>query len=297
MMPLPWYARLDPAQRAALPARRDALAADALDWFAPERAHIPEKTFHVVAEIVAAAAPDVAWPRLAPSVRFCVWMYLLDYYIDEMPGIDAAHLEDLQIRVDAVLGGSAPPTAGAFLDDALRRLLGQLATGAAAPALLPAFTAQVSAEVAAARAIHARSAAVRAGAPPPPADEFLRLATDGVNHTSCAMSLLLALGDPFTDSHVAALRAPLADAARAVRLANDVRTHGKDEAEGRLHTLRYFTGAAAALAEARTRLAAMDAALDAFEGAGGPAASAAALRAITHIGVQVYAVGDIKLDI
>jgi hypothetical protein len=104
------------------------------------------------------------------------------------------------------------------------------------------------------------------------------------------------VGDALTPAQAEGLRTPLAHAARAVRLANDLRTHGKDDAEGRLHSLRYLD-AGTALDRARAELSAMDAALDAWVHAGGPAATVSALRAISHIGVQVYGVSDIKLDL
>lgn len=289
MIFLPSHQQLSEPERLQLPERCEALAQHAWNWFEPARDRIPEKTFRVLAELLAAAAPREPVARLSPSMRFCVWMYLLDYYVDEMPGIDRAHLTALESRIDNVLEGVPLPAGAPFLEQSLAALCSELAQSKAAPMLLPLFVAQIRRELRASILLfEGRSGDCDE------IEDYLEHAAQCVNHISCCLSLALALGDALPPASGPALLETLQPAARAIRLANDLRTHSKDEAEGRPHALAFGWDEAAvkrAILESLEDFGARALALDC------PARTITALRRLTQLGVEIYGITDIKMDL
>lgn len=286
-MELPYRRRLNATEQARVPDLREALFRDAWAFFKPARGLVPKKTFHMLAEILAIAGAWEKAKRLKPAMRFCVWMYLLDYFVDEDPGVSAAHLEALQARVDAALRAPGTLTEPAFLEESLVAIRKELAETGAAPALFELFTGQISRELAASVALHRFRGGEGMG-------DYLALATQCVNHVSCCMSLALALGEPLTGKDGQRLLSVLQPAARAIRLANDLRTHSKDHAEGRPHALAFEWDAGRVREELGESMEAFEQALDE---AGLPARTTEAMRRITRLGIEVYGITDIKLDL
>jgi len=213
-----------------------------------------------------------------------------------VPDVTVPYLEALHGRVEAVLAGTTPvdsPTP--FLETSLQDLLTDFAASPAAPALLDVFKEQIRREIAGTRTIRSMSQRAAAGQRPT-MDEFLVPATQCVNHISCSMSLLFSLGEALPPGDVELLHPALLEAARAVRLANDLRTHDKDDAEGLLHCLSFGWTREQMTQEIQASLARCDDALDRAIAAGGPARSAEALRRLTRIGVEIYGITDIRYE-
>jgi len=297
MPDLPYYQSLSPDERARVMEVGELLAEDGLRWFAPVASLLPERNFRNIGPIIAAAGAPLEAEALTPCSRFCMWMYLLDYYADEVPGVTVPYLEELHGRVESVLAGTTPADSPKpFLETSLQELLTDLAASPAAPALLAIFKGQIIREIAGTRTIRSMSQRAAAGQRPT-MDQFLVPATQCVNHISCSMSLLFSLGAPLSDRDVELLHPALLEAARAVRLANDLRTHGKDDAEGLLHCLSFGWTPEQVTGEIQASLTRCNAALDQAITAGGPARSAEALRRLTRIGVEIYGVTDIRYEL
>ena len=287
MLAVPCRARLSPDEAERIPGIHDALYSDAWEFFEPERAHIPQKTFHMLAEILAISAAWAKPDELSPCMRFCVWMYLLDYFVDEQPGITDAHLSTLQQRIDLAMTGLDALEEPRFLEQSLASILNELAQSPAAPALMSTFREQIARELAASVALHRFDPAQGMAS-------YLPLATQCVNHISCCLSLVLALGEPLTTAQGNAVMEVLQPAARAIRLANDLRTHGKDQAEGRPHALAFDWTEGQVRQEIHHSLEAFE---EGLRASGLPSPTEEGLRRITRVGVEVYEITDIKLDL
>lgn len=291
-LPLPTLQRLTLTERSRLPGLRSDLARDAQAWFRDVRKFIPDKTFHVLGLIVGASAPDAPSDALRETMRFCVWMYLLDYYVDEMPGVDDAYLGELQRRMQMALERDAPDAYAPFLDRSLSMLVLDFARRPPAGALLPRFKKQIHRELAASHALYGMGIR-RDGT----LTSYLEQATHCVNHISCTMALLFAIGDPLSDSDCGRLTPLFELAARSVRMANDLRTYEKDAAEGRPHILAFEWDRERVLREIADTLCRFEVELDAAAKAGMPTASLEGIRRITRLGVEIYDITDIKLDL
>ena len=197
-------ALVPPADRVLVRAKARTLAADAPRGNGLYRAG-------AVAVAVAAMAPWLSRDRLAVLHRYCRWTVALDAYLDGAGHRAAAGLWTEFAGIRAELAGY--DRAG----------------------LLRGFEAALDGAVASALALRSLSGQVARGcAPAPSAEEYLDLASEDVNYRSVAIALLLLCG---FDGRLGTVEPALAWACRAVRLANDLATAGKDTQEGRLNVL------------------------------------------------------------
>ena len=184
--------------------------------------------------VVTAIAPRLPPDRLGVLARYALWSILLDDRLDA-PGADPAALDRLCRAVAAATRGNAdtddPLTAtlAGILDEVSRRDPSGAAAGRFGAALRDAVAAGVD---------HARLArAVVAGATAPTAGGYLAVAARSVNYLSFGYALLAVGRDPPSRVVLDRLDFPLRHAARAVRLANDLRGVARDRAEGTLNVL------------------------------------------------------------
>lgn len=287
MLPLRAYASLASDDLNCIAERRDAIAADALAFFSPALHLLPERNFHMIAEILAASALDAAMPTLQRAARFCMWMYLLDYYVDEAQVADDAAVQRIHANVEEILDGGLP---NEFLYGSLTDIMASYRDLPNSTNFLSAFQQQIRKELWADRQIMALSKSPR-----PDPMQYLHCATFGVNHMSCSLSLLLSAWPETSTAQLHALRPALWRAARAVRFANDLRTHAKDDAEGLIHSLRFWPEATLRAAITR-HLTRMDGLLQRFVRSGGAPEAALALGRLARIGVEVYGFTDIRYD-
>jgi hypothetical protein len=184
--------------------------------------------------VVTAIAPRLPPDRLAVLARYALWSILLDDRLDA-PTPDLAALDRLRHAVAAATRGSPDPgdpltaTLAGIIDELSGRDPSGAAVGRFGAALRDAVAAGVD---------HARLArAVAAGAAAPTAGRYLAVAARSVNYLSFGYALL-ALGRVTPPGAVLdRLDLPLRHAARAVRLANDLRGVARDRAAGTLNVL------------------------------------------------------------
>ncbi|QXJ20334.1 hypothetical protein AGRA3207_001028 [Actinomadura graeca] len=215
-------------------------AADAAVVAAPLTARAAEWAARLGPPFDPALAPLCALPAafVAPwmsgrgarlTARTGLWIFALDAWTDG-PGArrDAARLRAGLAGLRAVAQGAAPG------EGALGTALAQIRDDVAvAPAALPPWRRAVDAALAATLFEYEAAKRVREGGPAPALGDYLRHGAASI----ALAPLVLAMWSDMPSSPLPALRRPLRDACLAVRLANDLRGHGRERREGVLDAL------------------------------------------------------------
>ncbi|MGI5243035.1 terpene synthase family protein [Dactylosporangium sp. CA-139066] len=197
-----------------------------------------------LAGVVAAITPDLDVARLTVLARYTLWTFLVDDELDDTAA-DAAVLAGLAARLSRV-ARAAPAGSGAphVLETMLAELVESLRAASASPALLHRFSDALCVAIDTGVQHTVRAQAIRQRrAAAPTVVEYLSVAAHHVNYRSFAYALLILAGpDP---ASVAGARTDMAltAAARAVRIANDLRSVDRDRAAGRLNVMLLPPGA------------------------------------------------------
>jgi hypothetical protein len=178
------------------------------------------------AAIIAAAAPDLPADRAALLLRYCRWSFALDDRIDGVrhppaPGAPTAAqlgVADLTVELADIVARFRGMDPDGLITGRFRKALGDVVSAGRAQMRL-------------ARAYAAGRCQL------PNADAFLDLAGRSVNFRSFAWALLLVQGEAIGAVDAARIESALWPGARAVRLANDLRTAARDRCEGGLNVL------------------------------------------------------------
>jgi hypothetical protein len=189
-----------------------------------------------VALTVAAMAPWLPIDKLALLLRYCLWTVHLDARLDAplADGDAGAGLDDVRRAASSVLAALDGTGDG---EPELAAILAGLRAHDWAGDLLAGFTEALRDAVSAGVEHAELSRRVAGGQAPPPAERYLALAARDVNYRSVAVALLLLTAAPGVDPFDEAI----GHACRAVRLANDLRTAGKDRDDGKLNVLALRT--------------------------------------------------------
>ncbi|GAA1384000.1 hypothetical protein GCM10009661_64680 [Catellatospora chokoriensis] len=256
-----------------------------------------------IAGVVAASAPGAPVDRLVLPVRYALWSVLLDDRLDAREA-SPADLATLAQQVSAASQARSDELSGEFV--------GELASTAAAlhhlrqTVVARRFSAAVDEAVAAGIEHAALGRAVAEGAEPAPdLDDYLRVAAATVNYRSFAFVAMAAvLDDALSGEALDRLEAPLRYAAGAVRLANDLRSVGRDRAEVSLNALMLRSPAGKPvtrrLIQARIRayVAAHDTLLAGLSapdrGRTGLVFAAGTLKRLLRLSIGMYRVTDLR---
>jgi len=224
----------------ATPELADWLADDVRSWAAPAHgrydASLPER----LAAVVARLAPRLSAGKQAILVRYSLWSILLDDRLDD-PGTDATELHATARLVGRVIRNRRV-SAEDFLAAGLSDLLATLRRHDPDGTLVARCTVALDDAVGTAVAHTLLAQAVRRGAAvAPTAEDYLAIASRHVNYRSFAYALLVLIGERPTGAALALLDRALRPASTAVRLANDIRSAGRDRREHRLNILSLAT--------------------------------------------------------
>jgi hypothetical protein len=224
------------AQRPLVRVKGSWLAADVAAWASGVHAQLGRQLYENLAFGAAAVAPAVRCRRLAALVRYGAWVYLLDDRLDA-PGTTVAQVRQVGVRLAGVVRGQRP-AADDFLEAGLADVLADLDTHDRGHRLMPPFAGALMDGVAAGidHAERSRQVALRQAAPPS-AEEYLDVASEHIGYRSLALGIVLVMGEYPSRWALDRLTEALVPASRAVRLANDLRTLPKDEAEQSLNVL------------------------------------------------------------
>ena len=298
--------RLVPArERAQVRARAARLyhGADRRGWPGPARPELCRR----VCFVIAAIAPRLRYDRMAVLARYARWSILLDDRLDR-PEADPHELAELAGAVAAVTAGRpAPRPPGSAAADPVPELLsGILAELAELAGLAPAGAGvgRVGAELRDAVASGVAHAllgrAVAAGQQPAPtAGQYLVVAARTVNYRSFGYALLALAGTgPAAGGRAAAAAVDRAlwHGAGAVRLANDLRSVGRDRSEATLNLLclRTRSGVEVTAEEVRAAIDRRVRAHDLVLALAGPATPARLLGRCLRLSVGLYRLGDLR---
>lgn len=249
-----------------------------------------------LAYAVAAIAPSLDTERLRLLHRFTLWTFLLDNLMDD-PKADPNQLRAIEADVLRTLDGKP-----AERDDDLTRTLNELydvLCGYEADAVTR-FIHALRDDIAATTDHAVWSRHVASGdTRRPNLDEYLELAAGSINYRSVACALLMLLDIGVIDESIA--DPALSSAARAVRLANDLRSARRHKKERTLHVLglrdrdgRAVTSEVVADLIDQHVLT-HDELLAALAGPDSVAARAVLVRGL-RISVGVYRVGQLRSD-
>jgi hypothetical protein len=228
---------LPPEQRPLVRAKSVLLAERARAWVGAIHPQLGTRLCDSLALTVPAIVPTLGHEPLWVLVRYSLWCYLLDELLDA-PGADRAELHDVGSSVLAALVG----TGGAEHQDPLGRELAEIIAEFRAlgrgDALLRRFVDAVADGVAAGLKHAEQSRRIARGEVRPPlAVAYLDVASRHIHYRSFALGLLLVIGEAPSGAMLDRLDLALGSACRAVRLANDLCTVGKDQQEGSLNIL------------------------------------------------------------
>ncbi|MDP9868003.1 MULTISPECIES: terpene synthase family protein [Streptosporangium] len=179
--------------------------------------------------------PWLSAPACSPTARTAFWLLALDAWSDG-PGGDAAAVDAGVTRCLAVVDGRAP---GA--DDPLAVALAEIRDGVrggpSGEAVYGWWRRAATACLVGTRfERHAADAVARGGRPPLLA-EYLHHATGSIGLAMTVTAAWSAMEEPDLPARLPDLWRPLRDASVAVRLANDLRGHDREQAEGTLDAL------------------------------------------------------------
>jgi hypothetical protein len=261
-----------------------------------------------VAAAVAAGVPDLPDERLGLLVRWSLWAYGLDDRLDapdatpervaairdEVTGALAAAVPDGADRSEG--GGTAgPDDAGRWEGGGIVGMLAEL-RGYGEPALVERFRGRLAESVTAAAELVAMSRRVAGGRPPPTVDGYLGLAGPDVYYRPYGLAVLALLEPPVTAADLDRCDRALEPAAVAVRLANDLRSIGRDRDEGQLNVLLLAgpDGTAITPAAVRRRITALVARHRRMLAPVRHATAAPVLVRSLRVAVGVYRHGDLR---
>jgi hypothetical protein len=297
-----------PVRRAVVRERIGWLSEELWRWAEVSGVRVQRRLVERLAAVVAATAVDLGRERLALLARYALWTVLLDDRLDR-PGAGLDTLHGLPALISAVVCGDRPAPAGAeeaLIDD--DRLLGDLLEE-----LLVEFRACADGTETLARLTDALRDAVCAGvehavlgrevwlggAQQPSTADYLALASRDVNYRSFAYGLALLCGERLDGTVLLRIDGALAPASRAIRLANDLRSVGRDRAARRLNVLmlRADDGGAVRVAGVRREISDQvrrhDQLLREIPGADA-SVCVAALRNSLRVAVGFYRVADLR---
>lgn len=205
-----------------------------------------------IAYIVLARMPE--WQREDPlliTARYLVWIFGVDDLSDDwavpLPALLARHA-----HYRAVAQGAAPDP-----DDELALLLAELCADLAAQ---PRWHALAEAWRAALGGLLAAMAAERDPRPRADLAEYMAYAHISIGALQDAWTMLIVLGERVGQAQLQAIRAAMLCEARVIRLANDLNSAEREQAEGKQNALTILAarGDGRALAEAELRWALAD---------------------------------------
>lgn len=189
---------------------------------------------------VAAIAPELPPERLALLVRYVIWSIFLDDQLDG-PDADPVALDRIRHAVAAVTAGHRADPADP-LTSVLIGILDELSEYDHTGAALARFGEALRNAVASGIEHALLGRAVPSGeARPPTATQYLDVAARTVNYHSFVYALLIVGTGSLTGSALDRLSPALRNAARAVRLVNDLRSVARDRAEETLNILSLRT--------------------------------------------------------
>lgn len=271
---------------------RQALADDLMHWSAAAGVPCEHRLAERLAAVIAAIVPDLDPARQALLARYSLWTILLDDRLDD-PGADPSTLRALTGRLGGIARAATVPDTG---DEPLAGLLVELLgafrrfgdTARMVEALRDAMAAAIE-------------QATRDPAVLPGLADYLAVASRDINYRSFAHALVLLVGGarPAAVPPAAmagAIDAALVPGARAVRLANDLRTVDRDLTAGRLNvlSLRHPGGGAVRVATVVRQIAEDVRHHDALLGAVPDPVVAGALRNSLHVAIGLYRSGDLR---
>ncbi|MBB2913808.1 AcrR family transcriptional regulator [Streptosporangium becharense] len=170
-----------------------------------------------------------------PVAQTAAWLLALDAWSDG-PGGDAATVEDGVARCLAVVRGGEPGD-GDPLALSLAEIRDHVRGGPSAATVYPWWQRAAAASLVGTRFERRAADAVAAGGAPPRLEEYLRYGGGSIGLGMIVTAAWSAMAEPGLADRLPALQDALQDASIALRLANDLRGHEREQAEGTLDAL------------------------------------------------------------
>jgi hypothetical protein len=170
-----------------------------------------------------------------PVAQTAAWLLALDAWSDG-PGSDGSLVDAGITRCLEVVDGGAP-TSGDPLQVSLAEIRDQVHAGPSGEAVHDRWRQAVTESLLGTAFERHAADDVARGAEPPPLAEYLRHATGSIGLAMMVTAAWSAMDDPALPDRLPELRGPLDDASMAVRLANDLRGHAREQAEGTIDAL------------------------------------------------------------
>lgn len=263
--------------------------------------------------LVSAMAPELPADELLLLVRYALWTIALDDRLDQ-PVVARGVLRRLRrqmvrvarrtprsaVRADGYPTGYGGGPGGGYLTTEMGRLLATFADYDADGLLVGRLAGAVCDAVDSSLSLRRIMSLVDARLHrPPTVAEYLSLSSRDVNYRSFALGLLILVGDRLGAGPLDRIESALDPACRAVRLANDLRSVGRDAASRRFNVLSLPgpTGRAPTTADVERWIGDLvEAHRVAIREACGTAAaaSAAALERCLDLSVGLYRVSDLR---
>jgi hypothetical protein len=254
-----FLAALPPDERAQI-ARQTEVVTDFLHAWARPFGVVDPARFATTALTMAAAAPWLSDADLCDMATIPVWIFTIDHCFDA--GLFAAGERRLRAGRYVAIAGGRPlaalgPAAAAdpyarILDDVQARLARRPLFAALRPEWVWTCRRMLAGMIFECEA----GQGVRGGAAPPTYRRYLAAALHSIGVPMYLAGAWVIAGDPAAPAQLPSLRALARFAGRAVRLANDLRTFAKEEAEGNFNALVLLQGRGLAPGEARRRVGA-----------------------------------------
>jgi hypothetical protein len=222
---------LEAEDRALAKSKAPYLAEYSRRWWQPIEAEVPDSLSYRLSVTVAAIAPRLDLPELYPLMAWCAWTAMIDERFDRT----SRPVDPTTIRasIEAALDGEPWTGTDGFYETTLIALVGELRRY---DSLLTDRFIDAVREAAAAQAEHVILARQRGSAPC--AEEYLDVAGRHSYMRSIGLVLLALVQQHPTAADLDHFECALASAGKAVRLANDLRTHSKDATEGTLNIVQ-----------------------------------------------------------
>lgn len=281
-----------PGERARILERTREVHARLADWAKPYGIFPPVR-FPAIAISMAAAAPWLGAGPLVEMAMIPTWIYAIDDAFDQRV-FTAVERAPRVARYAAIAAGRLRPPAGDAYASALEELTARLAA-------YPQWRACSGDWAANCRRMLAGMAfecdvadRIRAGGAAPSLRTYLQHGLHSIGVPLYLTGAWVIDSCPEADAHLEALRRLARAAGRAVRLANDLRTHEKEAGEGNLNAIMLLrrTEPEAAARSVQRRLRAAMRRLLASEGANLPIRSAEMVLRVTRFAVDLYADHD-----